>query len=539
MSFAECIRWVCDEFALLFSRAVEADEANADAHRFLSVVCSWRLRGDSCNQPLLAVWSAAGPAEVTVEQLGALRSVAIDVAEPELRARLCDLLWVRSRDFKAAQAACSAYVDSAWRLATEHKILGVKERLGRALELSTLLGPNGETRRVVEHRLMKLANVPDLKHCTLADCLCVLANGRAGDPSVLYDIARGRAQSISQDAGADAMNGWDRRFWEIAASFADLKKDKEASQVAMVEVARTFERQARAAPTQAVAVHFWEMALRTYRQVSGAQSDRERVHQACWRLKVTFRTRWSPRLSDRLISPTSQPRRKTVYGGGISESRCHALFSLLAGLRKRTQSDKRSRQLKSFRFNICSAVSDSAGPGKLPRLRRQQVWVRFQRSDCTSKWLQQYKYHVPIAASGQIEPMRCELLRAHDITLEDVAEFIHHSPFVPIGREVYFTIGIHAGLYGRFIEGLHVLIPQVEHMLRSLLTEKMVVVSTLDDQGIQQEFDLNRLLSMKETRSLLGDDLHMVSPSAPNRAVRVQPAERNGPWNGRARHVPR
>ena len=51
------------------------------------------------------------------------------------------------------------------------------------------------------------------------------------------------------------------------------------------------------------------------------------------------------------------------------------------------------------------------------------------------------------------------------------------------------------------------LIPQVEELLRCLLGTNGVRTSNLNDLGIQEEFDLNRLLRMKETESILGEDL--------------------------------
>ena len=50
---------------------------------------------------------------------------------------------------------------------------------------------------------------------------------------------------------------------------------------------------------------------------------------------------------------------------------------------------------------------------------------------------------------------------AHNISLDDVSEFLKYSPLIPPGRVTFFTIGILAGLQGRFIEALHVLVPQL------------------------------------------------------------------------------
>ena len=120
------------------------------------------------------------------------------------------------------------------------------------------------------------------------------------------------------------------------------------------------------------------------------------------------------------------------------------------------------------------------------------------------------KNFFPFAAAGTIEPMRNEVLMAHCVSHDDVAYFVESSPLVPRGHGAFFTIGILAGLKGRFIEALHVLIPQLEHMLRCWLFENNLISSTLNPDGIQQEMDLNRILRLPEAESLAGEDLCFV-----------------------------
>jgi uncharacterized protein DUF4209 len=120
---------------------------------------------------------------------------------------------------------------------------------------------------------------------------------------------------------------------------------------------------------------------------------------------------------------------------------------------------------------------------------------------------QQYKMFFPFAATGTIEPMRNELLMAHCVSLSDIAQLVDASPNIPRGRGVLFTIGIHAGLQGRFIESLHVLIPQLENMLRCWLFDSKLISSTINHDGIQREMNLNQILELSATESLISEDL--------------------------------
>lgn len=100
-----------------------------------------------------------------------------------------------------------------------------------------------------------------------------------------------------------------------------------------------------------------------------------------------------------------------------------------------------------------------------------------------------------------------ELELCHHITLADIAEFVYRSPVIPPGHHEYFCIGILAGLQGRFIEAVHLLIPQLEVLLRNFLHNDGVVVSGLDAKGNQREFDLNKLLELPETEKCIGKNI--------------------------------
>lgn len=121
-----------------------------------------------------------------------------------------------------------------------------------------------------------------------------------------------------------------------------------------------------------------------------------------------------------------------------------------------------------------------------------------------------YKYFISVVVNGTIEPMRHELLRSHIVTIDDVSHLLRHSPHVPHGREAFWVIGIHAGIHGRFIESLHVLVPQVENLIRELFNANGLISSSFDDTGIQHEYDLNRLLRSADAEKLLGEDLCFV-----------------------------
>ena len=85
--------------------------------------------------------------------------------------------------------------------------------------------------------------------------------------------------------------------------------------------------------------------------------------------------------------------------------------------------------------------------------------------------------------------------------MRKVSDFIRlllNNPLVPLGREWIIARGLYAGVSGDFLTAVHFLIPQLEASLRYLLSQSQVITSGFDDEGIQDEYNINRLLSASE-----------------------------------------
>jgi hypothetical protein len=54
---------------------------------------------------------------------------------------------------------------------------------------------------------------------------------------------------------------------------------------------------------------------------------------------------------------------------------------------------------------------------------------------------------------------------------------------------------------------LHLLMPQLEHAVRTLLAQRGAFTSKVDDDGIQDERDLGWLLYQPEAKEVFGEDL--------------------------------
>ncbi len=111
-------------------------------------------------------------------------------------------------------------------------------------------------------------------------------------------------------------------------------------------------------------------------------------------------------------------------------------------------------------------------------------------------------------AINWVEAARQQICLEHNIRVYDLLPLVSNNPFVPPGREMIYARGLHAGLTGDTLVAAHLLIPQLENSIRSLLIRQGYITSQLDRESIQDEFPLNKILHdyEDELENILGED---------------------------------
>ena len=134
------------------TRAKEAAEAGdrkrQDVYTILVAATEARLATGREGPPFVS-WPEWGgqrtliPDDIPDMHLDVLRKLAPTIADPELRARIADILWVRRRDHQMAALAVDAYLEVAQAL--EHPVSWIEglKRAHRALQIAPVLGRNG------------------------------------------------------------------------------------------------------------------------------------------------------------------------------------------------------------------------------------------------------------------------------------------------------------------------------------------------------------------------------------------------------------
>jgi hypothetical protein len=81
------------------------------------------------------------------------------------------------------------------------------------------------------------------------------------------------------------------------------------------------------------------------------------------------------------------------------------------------------------------------------------------------------------------------------------------SPIIPTGREQLVGKALYAGFDNDFVAALHILVPQLEHLVRYHLKQAGVQTTNLDQSGIENENGLSALMEKVDVKTIFGENI--------------------------------
>jgi hypothetical protein len=120
---------------------------------------------------------------------------------------------------------------------------------------------------------------------------------------------------------------------------------------------------------------------------------------------------------------------------------------------------------------------------------------------------QHFSINMQLAVEGEILPALRQMLMEHRVTRDLLEALCYRSPLVPPNREKLTATALWFGFEYDFSNAIHLLCPQLEHMVRVKLKEAGAHTSNVDQDGIENENGLSTLLDLPEAESVFGKDI--------------------------------
>lgn len=441
-----------------------------------------------------------------------LKVIFDHVDDPELKARIGDVIWCHTRNgnFRYAEAAIIAYLESADRLLNIQSALYSSDRFERALHLATELGRNSQKYKEVVNRIEQhLIEYEIFDSPLIGNLLDLLYEFRQGNPEICSRIAVSIAKN-EQERGQ-----WysSRLFWQRAADWFRRSELVEDEHSCLISVAECFVLEAQNKLTKSedmsrsVAAHLIQSAIESLRKVPGTEAQQKALHFQMLELQESSVNEFGTISGQVDLTQFVEKAILTVKDKTFLE----ALFTLsaLGSSPKKTSLREMVEKLVDdhpiLYFMSMNVVNDK---GKVVGRRNSLFSGKPEEIEAATiaemhSWAKFEQQTIALV----INACRLQILQEHTCNIRELLELTIHNPFIPLGRELIYARGFQAGFCGEFLEALHLLVPQIENSLRYILKRADVITTSLSSEGIQEELDLNALLGKPELIEILGEDL--------------------------------
>lgn len=507
----------CEEFTKAVDLAKSSGETgHAEAFRILAWTCSMVLCPDRPQNPFRPMMVDPEGRRLLPEDLSegkiSFLSVLVGVIDDFfIKARLAELLWLveKPKSQKRALLAIDSYLKLP--LSPKYWVL-VRGLWTRAIVLSTSLREVSKIELIRDKFFGVLLSGEDLDSCFLVGVARVLRKG-----GLYAERTVDVAEKLELIASTAIDRGSKRDALEEADEWFGLGKlpDRKASCTA--RVAEIYAEEAEECLGEdggaVVARDRLEVAIKKYRDIPRKQRDGLDIDNKIARLigrqreigDSVIEGMQEVCISSDVTEFAEKVKRCSGAKDALSALKLFVIGNMFPGVNKiRDQaiSFMKDHPLRWMFPGNCFSMD-----GRL--VARHPPVSSYDKDDKAVERasVEGFSLYVDSHAKAFIYPALLVIRNEHWLTVDDFEYLACKSSIVPSGREKMWAIGLHAGYEGDFVVALHVLVPQIEHMVRVHLKDAGVSTSTIGPDMIETENGLSTLVQCPEAVKVFGEDL--------------------------------
>lgn len=532
----------CQRYSFILKKKAdeEKEPINKEVLTLLAAISSFSLKVDSEDEPFHPFLVFANSRSAIVEDicdshLDTLLNVMEDVTDPDMQARIADLLWFkRRREYKALTLAITAYLNSATAIckSSKHKTNALL-RIQRAYNLSKYQNRKKEVINFIE-KFLDDGSLQSKENLALTHGLLeILLSFKQVDKNKYILLITDLANHCHQTK----QFGFERKFWEQLSQWYALATQPDKAKDSLVNAAETYilesnEALERKSPSYMAASKFLTNAIVALRRAKG-NHNRETVDNKVEELSKRLDD-FQKHIDDEMQTISTEVDLSHDIEVSINYVKGKSLLEALFELSKMVfiQEEEKYHELFSqiatenpLQFIISRDIVNRNGQvvGKIPSIYPTN---QDEIKEAT-------KYHVQTYANmsrnlvvcGRIKPTIHQIKLEHNVTINDFLEITCNNPFIQPGRELIYAKGLYAGFNYDLLTSIHLLIPQFENSLRYILQQYGEITTTLDDsKQFHRELSLNEIFNQKReklrsilsARTLFDIDWLLIYPNGAN-----------------------
>ncbi|WP_323593578.1 DUF4209 domain-containing protein [Aliarcobacter butzleri] len=429
-----------------------------------------------------------------------------------LKARIADTLWYLKRGFPFVKIAIENYMKLP--LDPDNLHVDTKNSFERAIRISISTKQN-DLLEVIQNLLIQTfhkSKVEDNFHCNHLNDLLLIAN-------INIDSNLNIIQKLEEFAQAFE----DRGDWRTAREYYQSAKQwfKKLSDIHNInrtttKVAETFVSEAESRKdSQMVAAKFYENAIQEYRSIPNTQRANFNVDS---RIEEIYQSMVS---SNKLVHGELQ--KLETEGIDISKLINNSIerienknFEEALIIFANITTNPKYESIKNSSKKILESTSISrlfdcthySSDGRVIGITKGGLDnSESYNQQLESQMRQQYSIELGLIIQGSVIPAFEQLTKDHAFRKEYLVSLCSNSSIVPRDRSLIWAEGLYFGFERNFLVSTHLLIPQIEHLIRVILKQENIQTTVLDAQGIETEKGLSKLFEEQKLNVLIGMDL--------------------------------
>ena len=465
---------------------------------------------------------SAIPDDFTEPEFALLEQFVDVVDDHWLKARIADLLWLRRspKDPKFAVDAIDAY--RSIPLNGESWAAGAMDCWKRAISLAMMLREGaGDRLSEMESDVLSLffSATAEQRYFALklAEVMEEYSLGTA-DVVPVSEQLRTLAEELESEGSHDSARSY---FANAAVWFRRAGDEVESVRMTVAEaetwVKEVEGNQASESPSNILASTFYEKAIQTYRNIPHAYRKSHQVDQRISELRRRLSEAGLLSLDEMSsiesptidLTPFVNDARKRVRGKNIQDA--IKGFSGLFGIRASELQEAAIESLAATPLRALISRTLMTHDGRAAARTPGFMGRPNSEGDETAIEAEMIQFHyeplVNIAVMGYILPALNVISLEHRVGEGDFIQLARLSPIVPPGRDRLYGKALYHGYNRDFASALHLLAPQIEHMVRHHLKMNQVTTTSIDREGIETENGLSTLVDLPEIKAIFGEDV--------------------------------
>jgi hypothetical protein len=487
----------------------------------LADACSMMLESNNFNNPFKPAMvfgekRSAIPQDFTDDDILFFSQIVGDIDNDLLKGRISDIAWLMNRSLGVnfALTAIDSYRNIP--LDTMTMVRVGKDCWGRAITLSKVLRAGaGDRINQIEDTIFDALVNAKAEDGFLGIWLANLLIDNNIAKQKLAEIAD-IIENLSKEFEQADDNYQAQEYANVAAKAYSILNNPEKMAEMMACQAECIVKDASKSPSRITAIHFYEKAIQIYRMIPKTERVMFDGDNRISKLRDLLTDEGNVALGEMHLVKTEgidiskiiESSERQIRGKNTQE----ALLSF-ANLNNFANADEiRKRAIEQINLSPLHVLFPATVISRDGRAIAKQPGLNLNNTDGNeqiifSEMIKNYLIQIGLVVEAKIIPAMHILFLEHYFCEQDIYSIVKQSPIVPIGRELFITKALYSGFQYEFVTCLHLLIPQIENLVRFHLKKAGAKTTNLDASGIEHENGLSSLVELPEMKDIFGNNL--------------------------------